>query len=174
MRGECRPGGWKPGAGLPAATGALLHFRPVEWTRDGYLISTDPARLDRELVHRFLRDEAYWSPGISREVVDRSIDGSLNFGLYDGDDQVGFARMVTDRATFAYLGDVFVLPSHRGRGLGTWLVETALDHPELQGLRNVMLGTDDAHELYARFGFQPIAGSERWMARSRAPEDLYG
>lgn len=120
----------------------------------GYEISTDPARLDLDVVHGFLR-EAYWSPGVSREIVERSIAHSIPFGLYaPGGAQAGFARVVSDRAVFAYLGDVFVLPEHRGRGLGVWLVQTILEHPELQGLRRFHLATADAHGLYERFGFR--------------------
>ena len=132
--------------------------------RDGYEISTDPDRLDREAIHAFLRT-AYWSEGIEREVVDRSIESSIPFGLYASDgSQAGFARAVTDGSTFAWIADVFVLEPHRGRGLGVWLVETALAHPEVRDARRVMLGTADAHGLYERFGFRsPIEG--RMMIR---------
>jgi GNAT superfamily N-acetyltransferase len=123
--------------------------------RDGYEISTDPARLDRDAIWRFLRT-AYWSPGVEPDVVERSIDGSVPFGLYAaGGEQAGFARAVTDSATFAWIADVFVLAPHRGRGLGVWLVETVLGHPEVRDVRRVMLGTADAHGLYERFGFRP-------------------
>jgi GNAT superfamily N-acetyltransferase len=131
--------------------------------RGEYEISTDPARLDRDLVHEFLTSEAYWARGVPRDVVERSIENSLCFGLYRGPEQVGFARVVTDRAAIAYLGDVFVLPAHRGRGLGTWLIETVMAHPDLQGLRRFLLGTADAHSLYERFGFHPLARPERMM-----------
>src|SRR5262245_12808655 len=119
---------------------------PDEWRRDGYVISTDPGRLDLELVHRFLT-QSYWSPGIPFETVSRMIDHSLPFGLYDGARQIGFARAITDRATFAYLADVFVLEEFRGRKLGEWLVEVVVSHPELQGLRRWVLLTRDAHSL---------------------------
>lgn len=132
------------------------------WRRGDYEISTDPARLDLELVHRFLSEEAYWSPGVAREVVVRSIECSLPFGLYRSDEQVGFARVVTDYATFAWLADVFVLDGHRGRGLGKWLVETVLAHPDLSTLRRWLLATADAHELYTRFGFGP-ADPQRFL-----------
>jgi GNAT superfamily N-acetyltransferase len=123
--------------------------------RDGYEISTDPARLDREAIHAFLRT-AYWSPGIERDVVDRGIEGSIPFGLYaPGGEQAGFARAVSDGATFAWIADVFVLEPHRGRGLGVWLVKTVLEHPKVSDARRVMLGTADAHGLYERFGFRP-------------------
>lgn len=131
--------------------------------RDGYEISTDPARLDRAAIHRFLRT-SYWSPGIERELVDRGIDNSLPFGLYDpAGSQAGFARVITDRARFGWLADVFVLPAHRGRGRGVWLVETVLSHSDLSGLR-LLLATRDAHTLYARFGFEPV-DAERMMER---------
>jgi GNAT superfamily N-acetyltransferase len=128
--------------------------------RDGYEISTDPARLDRESIWRFLRT-AYWSPDVPRDVVERSIEGSLVFGLYGpGGELAGFARAVTDGATFAWIADVFVLEPHRGRGLGVWLVETVLAHPKVRGVRRVMLGTADAHGLYQRFGFRdPVSGT---------------
>lgn len=127
-----------------------------EWRRGRHVISSDRSRLDVALVHRFLSEDAYWSPGVARDVVERSIRNSLCFGLYDGDDQIGFARVVTDCAAFAYLADVFVLPEHRGSGLGKWLIETVLSHPDLQGLRRFFLGTADAHSLYERYGFRPI------------------
>jgi GNAT superfamily N-acetyltransferase len=140
----------------------------------GYEISTDPARVDRALVHRFLSQDAYWARGVPRDVVDRCIENSLCFGVYRGAEQVGFARVVTDRAAIAYLGDVFVVSGHRGRGLGKWLVETVMGHPDLQGLRRFMLGTADAHSLYERFGFRPLANPGRMMEIARpyeGPED---
>jgi len=130
---------------------------------DEYEISTDPARIDRPLVHEFLTNESYWARGIPRDVVDRCIENSLCFGLYREAEQVGFARVVTDRAAIAYLGDVFVVTGHRGRGLGKRLVETVMAHPDLQGLRRFMLGTEDAHSLYERFGFRSLANPERMM-----------
>lgn len=129
------------------------------------VVSSDPRRLDRDLIHRFLSGEAYWSKGIPRDVLERAIDGSIPFGAYDGEEQVGFARAVTDRATFAYLADVFVLESHRGRGVGKLLVEAALAHEDLQGLRRWMLMTRDAHGLYAQYDFKPLAAPERAMER---------
>lgn len=134
----------------------------MEWKRDSYTISTERGRLDRDTIHGFLR-ESYWARGIPREVVDRSIENALCFGLYDGEKQVGFARVITDRATFAYLGDVFVLDSHRGRGLSKWLMEVVLGHPELQKLRRWSLATRDAHGLYERFGFRRLAHPDRLM-----------
>jgi GNAT superfamily N-acetyltransferase len=134
------------------------------WRRGDYEISTDRSRLDLDALHAYLSGEAYWSPGVARSVVERSIEHSLNFGLYRGDEQAGFARVVTDYATFAWLADVFVLPAHRGAGLGKWLVETAVSHPALRGLRRWILATADAHELYSRFRFRPAAGDPRFMA----------
>ncbi|MEY2442090.1 MAG: hypothetical protein QOJ46_1516 [bacterium] len=131
--------------------------------RDGYCISTDVARQDRESIWRFLRT-AYWSPGIDFDVVARGIDNSLVFGLFaPGGEQAGFARVVTDLARFAWLADVFVLEAHRGKGLGVWLVETVVDDPRLSGLR-IVLGTADAHGLYERFGFRPV-DAQRMMER---------
>lgn len=148
----------------------------METTRgDGYTISTDRRRLDLGAVHAFLRDESYWAPGIPRETVERAVANSLCFGIYaPGGEQAGFARVVTDRATFAYLCDVFVLRAHRGAHLGVWLVETVLAHPDLPGLRRWMLGTRDAHELYGRFGFQRILGDKRFMAIDRPAGELWG
>ena len=125
---------------------------PVEWRRGGFTVSTDPALLDVGLVHGFLT-ESYWSPGIPIDVVERAIDGSIPFGLYRGVEQIGFARVITDRATFAYIADVFVLASRRGSGLGTWLMECVLEHPELRGLRRWLLVTRDAQGLYRKVGF---------------------
>lgn len=105
------------------------------WRRGDYLISTERSRLDLDAIHSYLSKEAYWSPGVPREVVERSIEHSLNFGLYRGEEQAGFARVVTDYATFAWLADVFVLAEHRGAGLGKWLVETVVSHPDLRRLR---------------------------------------
>jgi GNAT superfamily N-acetyltransferase len=134
----------------------------MEWTRGDLVISTDPAKLDRRTIHRFLAG-SYWAEGIPLSVVDRSIQHSLAFGLYDGAAQVGFARVITDRATFAYLADVFVLESHRGRGLARWLMEAIRSHPDLQGLRRWVLATRDAHGLYARFGFRSLEDPARYM-----------
>ena len=125
-------------------------------------VSTARERIDCDVVHRFLA-ASYWAAGIPRATVERALEGSLNFGLYRDGVQVGFARFVTDGATFAYLADVFVLPDQRGQGLGQWLVGTALTHPALRGLRRILLATRDAHALYARFGFEPLARPERFM-----------
>ena len=127
-----------------------------------YDISTDPSRLQLAAVHAYLT-RSYWSPGVPRDVVARAIANSLCFGVYLGDEQVGFARVVTDRSTFAYLADVYVLEGHRGQGLSKRLVATIQSHPELQGLRRWLLATADAHGLYARFGFKPLVAPERLM-----------
>jgi GNAT superfamily N-acetyltransferase len=132
------------------------------WTRPPLEVSTDPTRLDVALIHDFLR-RTYWSPDIPREIVERGIAGSLNFGAYAHGAQVGFARVVTDRATFAYLCDVFVVEAWRGRGISKFMMECILAHPELQNLRRWMLATADAHGLYRQFGFQPLGKPERMM-----------
>jgi GNAT superfamily N-acetyltransferase len=126
-------------------------------------ISTDRARIDVTLVHEFLRT-SYWAEGRHRSVVERSIEHSLCFGVYHGRQQVAFARVVSDRAVFAYLMDVFVVPEFRGRGISKALMRAVLDHPDLQNLRLFLLATRDAHGLYERFGFRPLAEPERWMA----------
>jgi N-acetylglutamate synthase-like GNAT family acetyltransferase len=137
----------------------------VEHQRGDFLVSTDRSRLDLDVVHGFLTN-CYWAKGIAREVVKRSIEHALCFGVYEASGaQVGFARVVSDFATFAYLGDVFVLESYRGRGLSKWLMECIVAHPSLQGLRRWILLTRDAHGLYSQFGFTPVkaAAAERYM-----------
>lgn len=123
--------------------------------------------LDLEVVHGFLR-RSYWAAGVPENVVRRSIENSLCFGVYRGEEQAGFARVVTDRATFAYLADVFVLEEHRGRGIGKWLVEVILSHPDLQGLRRWMLATRDAHDLYRRYAFAELARPGIFMEKKDA------
>ncbi len=127
------------------------------------LISDDNALLDRVLIYRFLSERSYWAQGVPPEIVERSVEHSLCFGIYRTGRQVGFARMVTDFATFAWLADVFIVEDQRGQGLGKKLVAAALAHPQLQGLRRLMLGTRDAFGLYSRFGFKPLAHPERFM-----------
>jgi GNAT superfamily N-acetyltransferase len=135
----------------------------VEHRRDGFLISTDPARLDLDVVHGFLTN-CYWAKGIPREVVARSMERALCFGIYDTrGQQVGFARVISDFATIAYVGDVFVLETHRGRGLGKWLMQCITQHPALQNLRRWILTTRDAHGLYSQVGFAPVKAPERFM-----------
>jgi GNAT superfamily N-acetyltransferase len=142
------------------------------WTRGEYTISTDRGRLDLEVIHGYL-DRSYWAAGRSREQVARSIAESLPFGVYHREAQVGFARVVTDHLTLAFLADVFVLEEHRGRGVGTWLVEVVTSQPELQGVKRWLLGTRDAHGLYRKFGFGPPR-PEIWMERPCAivPSEL--
>ena len=135
---------------------------------DGYEVDDDPARLDLDTIHGFLRT-AYWSPGVARETVERAIEGSIPMGLYAPDGTLaGYARAVTDRATFGYLADVFVLPEHRGRGLSRFLVSALLEHPELATLRRWLLATADAHGVYRALGFAPLENPSRWMALQRA------
>jgi GNAT superfamily N-acetyltransferase len=132
------------------------------WTRGEFGVVTDPSRLDVNFVHHYLACESYWARGIPRETVERSLANSLCFGVFNGARQVGFARVITDRATYAYLCDVFVAEPARGKKLGVWLIECVLAHPELQGLRWCMLATRDAHGLYRKFGF----------AESKEPQNL--
>lgn len=136
----------------------------VQWQRGEYTISTDKSRLDIGVIHGFL-DGSYWAAGRSVETILRSIEHSVPFGVYKGDQLVGFARVITDYATFAWIADVFVLESHRGQGLSKWLMETIIAHPELQGFRRWVLATKDAHELYRKFGFSELKLPERWMER---------
>ena len=127
-----------------------------------FSISTDKRRLDRGLIHTFLTN-CYWAKGIPKEIVERSIANSLCFGIYRGKEQVGFARVISDFATYAYIGDVFIIERYRGRGLGKLLMKSILKHPDLHGLRRWSLVTKDAHGLYAQFGFQPVKSPERHM-----------
>jgi GNAT superfamily N-acetyltransferase len=139
---------------------------------NGYELSDDRSRLEVDVIWNYLRT-AYWSENVPRDVVARSIEGSLCLGLYAPDgSQAGFARAVTDSATFSWIADVFVLSGHRGQGLGVWLVEQLLAHPRLQGLRSISLNTVDAHALYERFGFERVG--ELRMVRSATPAELYG
>lgn len=128
-----------------------------------YEISTDKARLDIDRIHRFLNQESYWAKNIPRPVVERSVEHSLCFGAFAGGEQVGFARVVTDRATYAYVCDVFVVAEHRGRGVGKLLMKAMREHPDLQGLRRWQLATRDAHDLYRQFGFVEVEHPERQM-----------
>ncbi len=149
-----------------------------EWRRGEYSISTDPARLNLAMIQNYLSNSSYWASGRSVETVKLSINHSLSFGVYHtgqteltepnghNERQVGFARVITDYATFAYLADVFVLDEFRGQGLGKWLVETVASHPNLQGLRRWLLATKDAHELYRKVGFVELKQPERWMEKS--------
>jgi GNAT superfamily N-acetyltransferase len=137
----------------------------MDWSNGDYTITTDPARLDRAAVRRFLAD-SHWAADRPGDVIDRSLDNSLTFALLHADRQVGMARVVTDYATFAWLCDVYIEPEHRGDGLGQWLVSVVVEHPELQGLRRWILGTKYSHSLYARYGFTPLPDPARFMIRS--------
>ena len=133
--------------------------------RAGYVISTDATLLNLLAIHDFLCNHAYWAKGIPLATVQRALENSLCFGLYQDTQQVGLTRIITDRATYAYLCDVYVLDGHRGRGLARWLMECVTQHPDLQGLRRMFLGTRDAHSLYAQFGFVALTEPERYMAK---------
>ena len=140
------------------------------WSRGEFEVDTDPSRLDLDVVHGYLT-RSYWAEGIPRDTVEASIGQSLCFGLYRGSEQIGFARVISDRATFAWLCDVFVLEAWQRRGLGQWLVECVVSHPELQGLRRLLLATRDAHAVYARLGFEPLAKPQAFMERRN--RDVY-
>jgi GNAT superfamily N-acetyltransferase len=133
-----------------------------EWHKQNYLISTDPSKIDVDAAHDFL-SRVYWSEGIPKTTLKRAIENSLCFGLFQNEMQIGFARLITDRTTFAYLCDVYVLEGHRGKGLATWLMECIVGHPDLHGLRRFCLFTKDAHKLYSRFGFTPMKNTDRYM-----------
>lgn len=141
------------------------------WVNGTFTVTCDPAKLDRAVIREFLAS-SYWAKGIPPDVVERSLENSMCFVLLDGDRQVGFARVISDRATIAYLGDVFVLPDYRGRGLAKWLMECVMGHSELQGLRRWVLATRDAHGLYEKFGFTPLKKAEVFMERHNP--DVYG
>ncbi len=150
-----------------------------EWTRGEHVISTDQRRIDLDVVHDFLANRSYWAQRRSLETIRRSIENSVVFGVYAQDPagttrQIGLARVVTDYATFAWLCDVFILETARGNGLGKWLIECVVSHPELQNLRLWILGTRDAHGLYEKYGFKVVEEPGRWMTRraaSTAPND---
>jgi len=131
--------------------------------KKGYQISTDKTQLDFDTIYGYLANESYWAKGMKPEKMKTAIDNSLCFGVYKNGLQAGFARVITDRATFAYLCDVFILPQHKGIGLSKWLLQTILAHPELQGLRRWSLATADAQGLYSQFGFTQVNNPENWM-----------
>ncbi len=137
----------------------------MESKKGEFLITTDPELADVRVIHRFLSEESYWAKGISLERVSKSLKHSLCFTLLKNKEQVGFARVITDYATSAYLCDVFVLPGYRGTGLSKWLMQTVIQHPELRGLRRWTLSTADAHGLYRQFGFTELSKPERFMER---------
>jgi GNAT superfamily N-acetyltransferase len=130
------------------------------------MISTDENRLQIDAIHKFLTEESYWARERTREQTERAIKNSLPFGVYKGENLIGFARVVSDYATFAYLGDVFILEEFRGKGLSKWLMETVLSHPDLQGFRRWILATKDAHALYEKYGFTGLKHPERWMEKA--------
>ena len=142
----------------------------MNWSRDTFTVTCDPAKLDLAVITEFLAS-SYWAKGIPAATVAKSLEGSLCFAVLDGERQIGFARVITDRATIAYLGDVFILPGYRGRGLSKWLMECVLSHPDLQGLRRWVLATRDAHGLYKQFGFTPLKRPEVFMERHNP--DIY-
>src|SRR5260221_837630 len=141
----------------------FITMRVMTVQKGDYIISTDKDKLDVAFIHDFLSKKAYWCLDIPFETVKRSVENSLCFGLYHGDGQVGFARVITDYATIAYLGDVFIILDHRGNGLSKWMLEQIMGFPDLQGLRRWILLTSDAHELYRQFGWGAVASPEKYM-----------
>ena len=137
----------------------------MEWSLGEFTISTDKQRLQLDTIHKFLSEESYWASDRSILQTRRAVENSLCFGMYSPGGQIGFSRVVSDLATFAYLGDVFILKEFRGQGLSKWLMESIVSHPELQGLRRWILATRDAHGLYEQFGFGPLKFPDRWMER---------
>jgi len=145
------------------ASEGMLEATGEVWRKGDYLISTDSTLLNIALIHDFISNQSYWGQGRKIETVQRALSNSLNFGVYKDDAQVGFARVVTDYCTFAWLADVFVIESHRGMGLSKWLIEVIISHPHLMNMRRWVLATKDAHGLYSQFGFKPLLQPERWM-----------
>ncbi|MBA2621056.1 MAG: GNAT family N-acetyltransferase [Acidobacteria bacterium] len=137
-----------------------------EWQSGEFTISTDRKRLQIDAIHKFLKEESYWAKERTHEQTETAIKNSLPFGVYQSENLIGFARVVTDYATFAYLGDVFILEEFRGQGLSKWLMETILSHSDLQNFRRWILATKDAHALYARFGFAALKFPSRWMEKT--------
>ena len=135
----------------------------LNWTKENFTISTDKSWLDIPYVHDYLSNKSYWAENIPLDIVRKSIEGSICFGIYENRQQVGFARVITDKACFAYLADVFIDQHYRGLGLSKWLIEVILDYPDLQGLRRFLLATRDAHGLYEQFGFSLLTFPEKWM-----------
>ena len=135
----------------------------MQWEKDAFVISTDKQRLQLHAIQSFLVNDSYWARDRTEEQTKKAIENSFCFGVYLGERQIGFARVVSDCATFAYLGDVFIIEEFRGRGLSKWLMESILEHPDLQGLRRWVLATRDAHGLYEQFGFHSLCFPDRWM-----------
>ena len=138
----------------------------MQWQNSEFIISTDRNRLQIEAIYKFLSEESYWAKERTKEQTVTAIKNSLPFGVYKGENQIGFARVVTDYATFAYLGDVYILEEFRGLGLSKWLMDVIVAHPDLQNFRRWILATKDAHELYEKFGFTALKFPERWMEKA--------
>ena len=145
-----------------------------EVEKEEYKISTDFSLLNIDIIFNYISGESYWAKNVPREVVEKSLTNSLCFGLYSNNQQIGFARLITDKATFAYLADVFILEKFRGKGLSKWLIEIIQAHPELQGLRRWMLGTRDAHGLYEQFGWTVLDEDTRKRFMQRHNKNPYG
>jgi GNAT superfamily N-acetyltransferase len=143
----------------------------MEWKRGEFTISTDRDRLQLDAIHKFLTEESYWAKTRTREQTETAVKNSLPFGVYKGENQIGLARVVTDYATFAYLGDVYILQEFRGQGLSKWLMDVIINHPDLQGFRRWILATKDAHTLYEKYGFTELKHPTRWM--EKAAPDAY-
>ena len=143
-------------------------MEPLKLRKDGFVISTDKSRLNVKAIHEYLSERSYWAEGRSRKIVETSISHSLCFGVFAADgSQAGFARVVTDLATFGWICDLFILEPYRGKGLGKWLIGTIVEHPDLKQVRRLMLATRDAHGLYRDYGgFTPLQNTDRWMARN--------
>jgi len=142
----------------------------MEWQREQYKISTDKNNLDEGMIHHYLYTTAHWAIGRPMNIVRKSIENSLCFGLYDGDQQIGFARIVTDSAIVGWICDMFILPSYRSSGLGRWLVECMMEHPDVRSLRRILLNTRDAHNLYTKYaGFRPLLSPESWLEKFTGP-----
>lgn len=138
----------------------------MNWQNGEFMISTDRNLLQIDEIHRFLTEESYWARERTREQTETAIKNALPFGVYKGENQIGFARVISDYATFAYLGDVYILEEFRGKGLSKWLMDVIVGHPELQNLRRWVLATRDAHTLYEKFEFAPLRFPERWMEKT--------
>lgn len=141
----------------------------MQWKQDQFVIDTERSRLQLDVIHSFLSEESYWANTRTLDQTRTAIKNSICFGVYDGERQIGFARVVSDRATFAYIGDVFILKEFRGQGLSKWLMETIVSYPDLQGLRRWILATRDAHGLYKQFDFNSLRFPDRWLERT-APD----
>jgi len=151
---------------IPEDPGYLYKKPVMTWQKNSFSIYTDPEKMDIPYIHRYLSEESYWARNIPLETVRRSIAGSLCFGVFEGEKQVGFARVMTDKATFGYLADVFIDERYRGLGLSKWMMESIMAHPDLQGFRSWMLATRDAHGLYAQFGFGGLDEPQLFMRKS--------